>query len=229
MPARVRRTVRSFAVVFAAFLSLPPALVAVDRSVVRAQKRSGASDEDINRFHQADKQRLQKYERIFPPGSWELDQPIMLESDGVELLMKDYENLPDGKIRLSQCTMLYLSESPAGDAAPGRVVVLRARGGPPTVRLRAEPQARQARQADRRRAQRPGDDSRHAQPARRGRRVVHHHARHPHGRAKDLVTRPRGVSLWPKRGTRARPCDPSVARQQLAIGSRAEYRWFAAV
>ena len=48
----------------------------------------------------------------------------MLESQGVELLMKDYENLPGGQIRLPQCTMLFTENREGGDLTDGRIIVL---------------------------------------------------------------------------------------------------------
>ncbi|HJS08513.1 MAG TPA: hypothetical protein VJ809_12665, partial [Pirellulales bacterium] len=129
MPARLRRTFRSLAVVFAAFW-IYRLLVApwIDPSFDFAEQ-SGASEADLARAREADRQRLQKYARIFPPGSWELDEPIMIESEGVELLMKDYENLPGGQIKLSQCTMLYLAAGETDAHEPGRVIILRAPEG----------------------------------------------------------------------------------------------------
>jgi lipopolysaccharide export system protein LptA len=128
-PTRLRRTIRSFAVVFAAFW-VYRLLVApwIDPSFDFAEQ-TGATEADLARVREADVQRLQKYARIFPPGSWELDDPIMIESEGVELLMKDYENLPGGRVQLSQCTMLYLEAGEAGARESGRVVILRAPEG----------------------------------------------------------------------------------------------------
>src|SRR5687768_1476886 len=129
MSSRIRRTGRSLAAVFVAFwvyrlLAAPW----IDPSFV-LEEQPGAVAAGIASIRDAEAVRLQKYARIFPRGSWELDQPIMLESEGVELLMKDYENLPGGQIRLSQCTMLYMSNGDAGDKGEGRVVVLRAPEG----------------------------------------------------------------------------------------------------
>jgi hypothetical protein len=127
MTFRQRRTARSFAVVFAAFW-LYRLLVApwIDPSF-EFQEQQLSSEAELERIRDAYQQRMKKYARIFPPGSWELDDPIMLQSDGVELLMNDYENLSHGRIRLSKCTMLYL---PNGDPdGAGQVVVLRAPEG----------------------------------------------------------------------------------------------------
>ncbi len=129
MSTRLRRTGRSFAAVFVAFW-IYRLLVApwIDPSFVLDQQ-AASGKMAFAPVGDAVEERLRKYTHIFPPGSWELDEPIMLESEGVELLMKDYENLSGGRIRLSQCTMLYVSDRKGGEQPGGRVVVLRAPEG----------------------------------------------------------------------------------------------------
>jgi len=61
---------------------------------------------------------------IFPQGSWERDEPIILESRQVRLLFKQYHNLPDGRVNLVPCTMVMLP-----DAENGRTIVMRAPQG----------------------------------------------------------------------------------------------------
>src|SRR6476619_1909036 len=45
--------------------------------------------------------------KYFPPGSWELDSPTVLESDQAKLLVKDYKTLSNGQIKLERCSMLF--------------------------------------------------------------------------------------------------------------------------
>jgi hypothetical protein len=129
VPARVHRTATSFIVVLVAYVIYRVCVAPWVDPSFELDASSGASAADIERIREADQQRRAKYARYFPAGSWELDQPIMLESEGVELLMKDYENLSDGRIRLSQCTMLYVSNESHDGGSPGRVVILRAPEG----------------------------------------------------------------------------------------------------
>jgi hypothetical protein len=49
----------------------------------------------------------------FPAGSWELKHPKILESERAMLLIKDYQNLPDGRVKLQPCTVLFFGDEPA--------------------------------------------------------------------------------------------------------------------
>ncbi len=74
--------------------------------------------------------RLGGYARFFPDGSWERDNPIILESETSRLLFKEYTTLPDGHLKLNPCTLIYL---PEGDAeatdSHKRVIILQAPEG----------------------------------------------------------------------------------------------------
>lgn len=56
-------------------------------------------------------------EGLFPPGSWELQEPKILENDQVKLLMQKYQNLDDGWVELTPLTMLFLPDEPVADPA----------------------------------------------------------------------------------------------------------------
>ncbi len=126
MFGKIKRTVLSFAAVMAAFSVYR--LVAeplIEPSV--AEKRVAASPPE-DRLPVPDHQhRLGAYERLFPEGAWQRDNPIMLESDTAKLLMKEYTNLPGGLVRFKPCTLIFL---PDGEAASAnrrhRVIVLEA-------------------------------------------------------------------------------------------------------
>jgi len=51
---------------------------------------------------------LAEIEPFFGPGSWELQNPKILESDSLKLLMGGYRNLGDGRVRIHPCTMIFL-------------------------------------------------------------------------------------------------------------------------
>src|SRR5947207_119855 len=42
-------------------------------------------------------------EKYFSPGSWQLATPKVLESEQAMLVVKDYKNLPDGRVELRPC------------------------------------------------------------------------------------------------------------------------------
>lgn len=75
---------------------------------------------------------LQLLSVLFPAGSWELDNPKLLENDQFKLLIRDYRNLGEGRVELRPCTMVLLPNSdPEEDPADRlrRAVVLQAPHG----------------------------------------------------------------------------------------------------
>ena len=78
----------------------------------------------------ADK-RLAALGDVFPEGSWERDDPIVLESRQMRLLFKQYHSLPDGRVNLVPCTLVMLPDRnrEAEGGAQGRTLVLRAPQG----------------------------------------------------------------------------------------------------
>jgi len=75
--------------------------------------------------------RLAALGEVFPEGSWERDEPIVLESRQMRLLFKHYHSLPDGRVNLVPCTLVMLPDrnrKADGDSG-GRTLVLRAPQG----------------------------------------------------------------------------------------------------
>ena len=73
------------------------------------------------------------YRSLFAPGSWELDNPKIVETAQCTLLLKDYQPLPDGRMEINPCTLIfYTAGSPAAAGGPAparRPIVLRALQG----------------------------------------------------------------------------------------------------
>ncbi len=65
----------------------------------------------------ASQQALDELKVLFPPGSWELKDPILLESDRVKLLAQNYQSLGNGWVDLTPLTMVLLSEDSGGESA----------------------------------------------------------------------------------------------------------------
>ncbi len=66
---------------------------------------------------------------IFPAGSWERDEPIVLENRRMRLLFKQYHNMPDGRVNLVPCTLVILPEPEGKESGDGRTIVMRAPQG----------------------------------------------------------------------------------------------------
>ena len=70
---------------------------------------------------------LSKY---FAEGSWELGNPKVLESDQGMLLVKEYHNLPDGRVELIPCTMIFFpKQRTENDSATKPAILMQAPGG----------------------------------------------------------------------------------------------------
>ena len=75
------------------------------------------------------------YRALFQPPAWELDNPKIVETAQCTLLLKDYQPLPDGRMEINPCTLIFYAapgESADGKSLPfarRRPIVLRAPEG----------------------------------------------------------------------------------------------------
>ncbi|MCE9525756.1 MAG: hypothetical protein K8R36_06850, partial [Planctomycetales bacterium] len=50
---------------------------------------------------------VRKFDDLFAEGSWELDDPKVIETATCTMLLKDYRVLPDGRMEISPCTLIF--------------------------------------------------------------------------------------------------------------------------
>jgi hypothetical protein len=132
MEHRLGRTLRVFLVALAAAGFYRLAVVPVVEPRVRDTATAlEMTPEEAAAIRARADQRLAALGDVFPPGSWERENPIMLESRQMRLLFKDYHSLPDGRVNLVPCTLVVLPDRNrvAADGQPGRTLVLRAPQG----------------------------------------------------------------------------------------------------
>jgi hypothetical protein len=132
MEHRLGRTLRVFLVVLAAAGFYRLAVVPwVEPRVRDAAAALEMTPEEAAAIRARADRRLAALGDVFPPGAWEREDPIMLESRQMRLLFKDYHSLPDGRVHLVPCTLVVLPDRNrlAGDGAAGRTLVLRAPQG----------------------------------------------------------------------------------------------------
>ena len=132
MEHRLGRTLRVFLVTLAAAGFYRLAVVPVVEPRVRDTATAlEMTPEEAAAIRARADQRLASLGDVFPPGSWERENPIMLESRQMRLLFKDYHSLPDGRVNLVPCTLVVLPDRNrvASDGQPGRTMVLRAPQG----------------------------------------------------------------------------------------------------
>jgi hypothetical protein len=128
MEHRLGRTVRVFLIVLAAAgfhrLTIVPL---VEPRVHDAAAAVEMSPEQAAAIRARADKRLAALGEIFPAGSWEREDPIVLESRQMRLLFRQYQALPDGRVHLVPCTLVILPDRNrvAGDGDAGRTLVLR--------------------------------------------------------------------------------------------------------
>ena len=131
MEHRLGRTLRVFLVVLAAagFYRLAVVPLVEPRIRLRETNLEMTPEEAAAIRARADR-RLAALGDIFPPGAWEREEPIVLESRQMRLLFKDYQSLPDGRVNLVPCTLVVLPDrSRLAEGSAGRTIVMRAPQG----------------------------------------------------------------------------------------------------
>ncbi len=119
---RFTRIGGSLAIVLVAYCAY--ALVAVPLIDPPADRhRSEAlTEEELEHWAEESRERWRReFSGLFPPDSWELKDPRVLEIDQVKLLLQDYTRLEDGtKVEIRPCTMIFVPDTPADDAEQRR-------------------------------------------------------------------------------------------------------------
>ncbi|MBC8876841.1 MAG: hypothetical protein H8E44_46025 [Planctomycetes bacterium] len=101
MFTRLLQIVTSFAAVLGAYLAYSFAAVPFIEPSVKERDDSAIKRDDPPVQPGDD-----PMARWFPKGSWELDDPTVLETEKGMLLIRDYKQLPDGNLELEPCTVV---------------------------------------------------------------------------------------------------------------------------
>ena len=89
-----------------------------------------ANEEEILAARQAPSARKLAMSKYFPPGSWELENPAIWESAQTLLLFKTPQPLPDGRLKLESCTLLFFPNGRRqGDESEAQPIIMQAPGG----------------------------------------------------------------------------------------------------
>ncbi len=104
----LQRYVAALAIVMIAFSAY--ALLAVPR-IEPSVKIISPPETPIDVTVQPMKEHRQKVEQLFPPGSWQLKNPKVLETEHGTLVFKDYKPLADGRMELKPLTLIVYAGS----------------------------------------------------------------------------------------------------------------------
>ena len=116
----------SFVVVFATYWTY--ALLAVP--LIEPSAPPAAPDSKKSIPDPSPKVAVDDWRELFGPDAWEVKDPKVLENDQIKLLMQDYQNLGDGRVRIYPCTIIYTPPGPDDRADRNRrAIVLEAPEG----------------------------------------------------------------------------------------------------
>ncbi len=129
--ARLFRTGGSLGIVLIAYWAYAVVAVPLIEPPVERYESGPVSPGDWGEADGRVGHRLKELAGLFPPGSWELKSPQILESDGVKLLVQGYANGSDGRVEFDRCTIVLTPDESVTDRAERqrRTVVLQASDG----------------------------------------------------------------------------------------------------
>ena len=108
----ILRSAISLAVVLAAYWAYAMVAVPLIEPAARREQGAGPSQRDRQDAGSDPSKRLQALAPLFAAGSPLLKNAKMLESDQVKLLLRDYTNFGDGRVKIDPCVMIYTPEAP---------------------------------------------------------------------------------------------------------------------
>jgi predicted transcriptional regulator len=122
----------SSAIVLIAYWAYAMVVVPVVSPSLDPNERQTVAEQIIREAGNLAERQAEELAVFFPPGSWELvDKPKMLESDQAKLLVGDYKTLPDGRVMLKPCTIIFFPKKELQEApmAERQAVILEAPEG----------------------------------------------------------------------------------------------------
>lgn len=128
---RLTRVAGSSAMVMAVYAVYATVAVPLIEPSLGASQRKQVSRQTIAAARDRIERRADALADFFPPGSWERENPVILESDQVKLLIGEYTRDDNGEVNLNPCTILFAPGEAEDDPAQRRrkAVILQAPQG----------------------------------------------------------------------------------------------------
>ena len=113
---RLTRVIASFAAVLAVYWLYALIVVPIVEPTVHARTRVELTPAELIDAKNPNRHK-NSFAKYFKPGDWELEgTPKVLESSQAKLLVQDYQNLPDGRVKLYPCTLIFFPNPGKKDA-----------------------------------------------------------------------------------------------------------------
>ncbi|HTU23795.1 MAG TPA: hypothetical protein VMF30_00270, partial [Pirellulales bacterium] len=129
MRVKLLRISVSFGAVLSAYLVYALVAVRLIEPSVSAAPTSTRTVKDYKAARDLSNQAALALRPYFPEGAWELRKDVkLLGNDRVKLLISDYKSLPDGVMKLDQCTMMFFEE-PNPNKEKAQPIILQAPEG----------------------------------------------------------------------------------------------------
>ena len=127
---RLRRIAISAAAVLSAYFVYAVAAVPLIEPRVETPLEDDDASTNARQNDRRDEPSRRSLAPFFPPNSWELTaKPKVLESERAKLIVKDYRNLPDGRVELRPCSMVFLPKLDDDGKPRGQAIVMQAPEG----------------------------------------------------------------------------------------------------
>lgn len=128
--SRFVRMIGSLAILVIAYRAYAWIAVPLIEPSARVRQRATSTAADRERIRHARSHERKQLELWFPPGSWELEAKLVIELPQGKLLINQYQTLPDGRLKLHPCTIVFLPDSKGDEQQRLReAVILQVPGG----------------------------------------------------------------------------------------------------
>ena len=125
MFARTKRTSTTFVAVLAAFWAYKTVAVPLIEPKQTAKRVAAVPPEERDKIAQQQQNRLGGYARFFPPGSWELGNPNVIDGDTSKLVVQlNMPSKPSRQLDIQRCTFIGFPDGEAEEADSHRRVII---------------------------------------------------------------------------------------------------------
>lgn len=107
---RMRRAAISLALVIAAFTAYRVIAVPLIEPGIENQVQAALDESRVDRARNSAAEERRELASWFNPGDWELTSAKVIDTPRGRLLLNNYQNLGDGRIKIRPCTIIFLPE-----------------------------------------------------------------------------------------------------------------------